>query len=337
MGPGDLHALLAAVRLPPDPQEVLVGARARDDAGVYRLSEELALVQSVDYFTPIVDDPYTFGAIAAANALSDLYAMGARPLVALNVAGFPPKGIPAEQLAVILQGAVDKLQEAGAVLLGGHTVEDRELKFGLAVTGLADPRHLFTRSGARPGDQLVLTKPIGGGVVATALKAGQAASEDIAAMADVMCRLNDLVDPLRACGVRACTDVTGFGLLGHALEMARQSRVGLRLFADRVPLLQHARQLAAAGHVPGGTRHNMEWVAPHVSFDAGVDPLTRLVLCDAMTSGGLLAAVPGERAADLLERLRPRRPPALALVGEVLPGPPGHVHVSTGAGGAGTL
>ncbi len=306
---------------------MLIGLQEADDAGVLRLSEELALVQSVDYFSPIVDDPYAFGAIAAANALSDLYAMGARPLSALNVAGFPPTGVPDEVLAAIMQGAIDKVEQAGAHVLGGHTVEDRELKFGLAVTGLVHPGRILGRSGARPGDQLILTKPVGGGVVSTAIKRGKASRQDVEELIQVMTALNALTDEMHGCEVHACTDVTGFGLLGHALGMARSSRVAIRLYASRVPLLKSARRLAEEGHIPGGTRHNQQWAEPEATFDPSVSPVERTLLSDAMTSGGLLIAVPAERTAELLERLARRRPPAVALVGEVASGPPGKVQV----------
>lgn len=314
------------LRLPPPAPEVLAGVKEADDGGVLRLGPDLALVQSVDYMTPVVDDPYAFGAIAAANSLSDLYAMGARPLCALNVAGFPSSGVPTEMLAAILQGALDKLQEAGAHLLGGHTVDDRELKFGLAVTGVAHPQRLLGRSRARPGDRLVLTKPVGGGVVSTAVKREAASDEDVRELVQVMTRLNDLVDVMHACGVHACTDVTGFGLAGHALAMAEQSRVGIRLHAPSVPLLRSARDFARAGLVPGGTRHNQQAVTGRVWFDPGLDPADRTLLCDAMTSGGLLMAVPPERLEELLAALAGRAP-AAAVVGEVVEEHPGQVRV----------
>jgi len=304
-----------------------VGVEEADDGGVIRLGPDVALVQSVDFMTPIVDDPYAFGAIAAANALSDLYAMGARPLCALNVCAFPSTGVPEPMLAALLQGACDKLQQAGAYLLGGHTVEDRELKFGLAVTGLVHPDRILGRAGARPGDLLVLTKPIGGGVVSTALKGGAAGDEDVEEMVAVMSRLNDLVDLLQACQVHACTDVTGFGLAGHALALARRSQVALRLYVGQVPLLRSARRLAASGWVPGGTRRNQQALQEAVRFHPQVEDVDRVLLCDAMTSGGLLVAVAPEKVEALLAGLAERDTPARAVVGEVVAADPGTVQV----------
>ncbi|OUN00627.1 MAG: selenide, water dikinase SelD, partial [Firmicutes bacterium ZCTH02-B6] len=225
----------------PDPN-VLVGLEAPDDAGIYRLSSDVAIVQTVDFFTPIVDDPYAFGQIAAANALSDVYAMGGRPVCALNIVGFPVKKLPPQVLADILRGGADKVREAGAVIIGGHSIDDQEPKYGLAVTGVVHPDKVLTKGAAKPGDVLVLTKPIGVGVVTTAIKRGLAAEQEIQEVTDVMRRLNNVVDVLHAAGVRCATDITGFGLLGHAAEVARESRTALRIFAGRVPVLPAAHK-----------------------------------------------------------------------------------------------
>ncbi|WP_324717244.1 selenide, water dikinase SelD [Carboxydochorda subterranea] len=329
MGPADLFSMLAGLKLPERGPEVLSGLEEAEDAGVFVVGDGLALVQSVDFITPIVDDPETFGAIAAANAMSDVLLMGARPVAALGIAGFPTGKAEPSVLGRILQGAIDKLHEAGAHLLGGHTVEDREVKFGLAVTGVVDPARLIRRDGARPGDLLVLTKPVGGGIVSTALKAGVVDEGDAREMSRVMLALNDYADEMRATGVRAVTDVTGFGLVGHSLELARSSRVGVRLYWGKVPLLPRARELAATGkYVPGGSRHNQMWALEgRATFDEVLDEVDRTLACDAMTSGGLLMAVPRQRAEELVERVKRRGAPAPGIVGEVVAEHPGQVHV----------
>jgi selenide,water dikinase len=305
---------------------VLVGIETLDDAGVYRLGPELALIQTVDFFTPVVDDPYLFGQIAAANALSDVYAMGGDPLTAMNIVCFPTRSGDPEVLAAILRGGLDKLKEAGAVLLGGHSVEDAEPKYGLAVTGVCHPARVITNAGARPGDLLVLTKPLGTGVITTALKAECAPPEAFRAAAEAMTALNrDASLAMREVGVHACTDITGFGLLGHALEMARAGGVALRFAAGAVPLLPGARDLAAQGFVPGGTYANRQYLAGHVTFDPAVPEELQMLLYDPQTSGGLLMAVAPERLAALLNALR-RRNVAAAVVGRVEEGEP-RIHV----------
>lgn len=331
MGPWDLFNLLSQVRLPAQAPDVLSGLHQGEDAGVVRLSTEKALALSVDFITPVVDDPYAFGAITAANALSDLFCMGARPLAALNLLAYPTERMPPGQAARILQGALDKVGEAGAHVVGGHTVDDREVKCGLAVVGLVDPRRLIRRGGARPGDRLVLTKPIGGGVVSTALKAGEAGPDDEAEMVAVMTRLNDLIDEIESVPVSACTDITGFGLAGHAALMAQDSRVGIRIEWHRVPLLRRAWEFAARPElVPGGTLRNMRWASERVRFDQGLDPAQQALACDAMTSGGLLIAVPAPQVDRLLSALERRHPPSLAVVGEVVGDHPGHVWIRSG-------
>lgn len=307
--------------LPPtiDPN-VLVGAELSDDAAVYRLSDEQALVATLDFITPVVDDPYQFGAIAAANALSDVYAMGARPLFALNVVGFPRERLPLEQLGRIIQGGADKAAEAGIGILGGHSVDDPEPKYGLVVLGLVDPKRVVTNRGARPGDVLVLTKPLGIGIITTALKRDAVSAQTVAQAVAVMSMLNRAAsEAMVAVGVNAATDVTGFGLLGHLAEILNASRVGARIEAGAVPLLPEVMELAEAGYVPGGTRRNRDALADFVQWGTEVDEATRLILCDAQTSGGLLIAVPGERRALLLRELEARGARG-TVIGEVVAG-----------------
>lgn len=289
--------------------DLLVGLGAADDAAVYRLSDEQAIVATVDFFPPIVDDAATFGAIAAANALSDIYAMGATPLLALNVAAFPDTLDPSI-LTDILRGGAEKVREAGAVVAGGHTVTDNEPKFGLVAIGLVHPQHIFTKGGARPGDTLLLTKSLGTGTITTALKDGASGAEfetSLAAAVASMTALNAAAArALRsvADGVHACTDITGYGLLGHALEMASSSGAALRFDLPRIPWLPGARALAEAGHTPGGTGRNQEAVAPHVVYEGEVGKVDRLLLCDPQTSGGLLAAIAPERLEETLAALQ---------------------------------
>ncbi len=280
----------------------MVGLGAPDDAAVWRLDEQRALVITTDFFTPVVDDAYDYGAIAAANALSDLYAMGARPILALNVACLPPS-LPAHQLAAILRGAADKVREAGAVIAGGHSVQDDEPKVGLVAVGLADPKGLISKAGAAVGDLLVLTKPVGTGVTATALKAEKAAPEDIARMTAWMTHLNRAASELAVeIGVKGGTDITGFGLLGHGLELSQASDVKLHLFARSIPALTGARTYAEQHLVPGGTHDNRLYFGPQVETAAELDEISRVLLFDAQTSGGLLLAMSGERLSDFMAR-----------------------------------
>ena len=291
--------------MPPvtDPN-VLVGIATSDDAGVYRLSDDLALVQTVDFFTPIVDDPYDFGRIAAANSLSDIYAMGGKPLTALNIATFPVGDLDLEILARILEGGAAVAKEAGIVILGGHTVKDPEPKYGMAVTGTIRPDAIVTNAGARPGDSLILTKPLGTGILSTALKRGLIDDAGIAAAVGWMARLNAKASAaMLACGAHAATDVTGFGLLGHAGEMARGSGVRLVLHASQVPLHDRVVELIEQGCIPGGTRNNAAEHGTFTRFDATVSETLRIVLSDATTSGGLLIAVEPERAEELVALL----------------------------------
>lgn len=283
---------------------LLVGSSTSDDAAVYRLNEETAIVQTVDYFTPVVDDPYTFGQITAANALSDIYAMGAKPLLALNIIGFPLKRLPIDVLVEILKGGADKVKEAGAILAGGHTIEDNEPKYGLAVTGIVHPDRVVTNAGARHGDALILTKPLGTGIINTAVKGRLADDSTSMAAVNLMAALNDrAARVMAAIGANACTDVTGFGLLGHLYEMLAASRVGCRIFLKEVPVLDQVRSLASMGLVPAGAYRNLEYLEEWLRWDGSIDDLDRLILADPQTSGGLLMAVSGDVADEAVRAL----------------------------------
>ena len=307
---------------------LLVGTETADDAAVYRISDCEALVLTVDYFTPVVDDPYAFGQIAAANALSDVYAMGGRPLTALNIVGFPKASadLPLEILGDILRGGSDKAREAGIFIGGGHSIDDPEPKYGLFVVGMAEPSRILTHTGARPGDVLVLTKPIGTGIISTAIKRG-AASEDLVGRAiEVMAALNRSASEasLRV-GVNACTDVTGYGLLGHLQGMAEASGVGAIIHLSGVPVIPGVRELLGQDMAPGGTHTNLEGVSAQVVFDTGLSENDRLLLCDAQTSGGLLLSVPPDRAGQLVEALRSAGTHAAEIIGSITKTDPGRI------------
>ena len=313
--------------LPVDDPNVLVGHTTGDDAAVYRLSADRALVVTADFFTPIVDDPFDFGRIAAANALSDVYAMGARPLFALNLVGFPRKLLSEGLLEEILRGGAEVAKEAGIPILGGHTIDDAEPKYGMVAIGEVDPERMVTNAGARPGDVLVLTKPLGAGIIATAIKAGAAPASVVAAAVSSMATLNrGAAEAMVAAGLRAATDVTGFGLLGHLRSMLRASGVSARVRAADVPLLEGAARLLASGHVPGGTRRNLEDLAADVTFGPGVSDAERTLLADAQTSGGLLMAVPADRLEGVLAWLEDAAPVA-AVIGVVERGEAGRIVV----------
>jgi selenide,water dikinase len=312
MGPGDLSRALAALPTMSDPR-LLVGRETFDDAGIFRVSDDFALVQTVDFFPPIVDDPFDFGQIAAANALSDVYAMGGQPLTALNIVAFPTSELPLEVLTGILAGGQEKVHEAGAVIVGGHTVVDPELKYGLAVTGRAHPDFLLTNAGARPGDQLVLTKPIGNGILATAGKRGLLSPEAERAMLEAMKTLNGAASRAAlAVGSRCATDITGFGLLGHMSHIARASKVTLRLDLDAVPVFPGVREAVKAKCVTDGAKRNAEYLRDLVSWKKGTDE-DRAILHDPQTSGGLLVCVSQVRVADYLSRVA-----GSVVVGEVI-------------------
>jgi selenide,water dikinase len=307
--------------------DLLIGAAEGDDAAVLRLDERRALVLTTDFFTPIVDDAGDWGRIAAANALSDVYAMGGRPLIALNLTAWPAATLPLELLAQVLRGGAEVAARAGCLVVGGHSIDDPEPKYGLAVVGLADPDRLLTVDRARPGDQLVLTKPLGTGVVATAIKRGAPERSVVAATVAAMVSLNQAAsEAALAAGLRAATDVTGYGLLGHLHRMARASGVAAEVDAARVPFLPGAAELAAAGFVSGGTRNNEAFLADKVDLEPGLPPVVATLLHDAQTSGGLLLAVPPERLKGLLADLVGRGVQP-ALVGRIVDGPAGRVRV----------
>ncbi len=307
----------------------------RDDAAVVRLSADRALVLTTDFFTPIVDDAYAFGQIAAANAMSDVYAMGGRPLWCLNLVGWPREKLPLDLLGEVLKGGADVAARAGAVILGGHTIDDPEPKYGLVVVGEVHPDRITTNAGARAGDRLVLTKAIGTGIVATAIKNGAAGADAVAAATASMTALNDgAAQAAGEVGVHAATDVTGFGLLGHLGSMLAASGVAAEVWAGAVPRLVGVRRLAEEGHVPGGTRRNLEALAPTTTFDPGLDEIERIVLADAQTSGGLLLAVPGPGAGRLLNALRAHKTLAAAIIGTVTTGRAGTMTVRAGNPGS---
>jgi len=296
--PQDLEAVLSKMPIPQD-ENIIVGAETSDDAAVYRLNDQMALVQTLDFFTPIVDDPYMFGAIAAANALSDIYAMCAKPLFALNIVGFPDKRLPLSVLEEILRGASDKAKEAGITILGGHTVEDTEPKYGMVVSGVIQPEKILKNIGAKAGDKLILTKPIGSGIIATATKRGVAKPETISEVIKIMATLNRQASELALeFNPHACTDVTGFGLLGHLREMILNTEVGVEIELSKIPILSAAREFATANIIPGGTINNMSYVEKEVIYDNTLSEIDKILLNDAQTSGGLLLAIPRDRFDD---------------------------------------
>ncbi len=300
-----------------DPK-IIVGGVDMDDAGVYAINDDTAIVQSVDILTPIADDPTIFGQIAAANALSDIYAMAAKPITALTILSYPPKKIGVDTVVEILKGVSEKVKEAGACILGGHTLRNQEIKCGLAVCGIAKPSEIITNGNARPGDKIVLTKPLGTGVISTALKAGCAGSSVVNEMNRVMCQLNRYAaEAMLETGVSSATDVTGFGLLGHAMEMAECSGVSLYINAEQVPIIKGALEFARQGLFPAGSIKNFEFVRDRVDFAQGISEEVQLLLCDAQTSGGLLISVSENRVSTLLEILKKRGIRSVSVIGEV--------------------
>ncbi|WP_404830761.1 selenide, water dikinase SelD [Sporosarcina beigongshangi] len=328
IGPADLAQVLRG--LPPampDPN-LLVGLDTSDDAGVYKLTDDIAMVQTLDFFTPIVDDPYDFGQIAATNAISDVYAMGGKPITALNIVAFPIATLDKDILSDILRGAGDKLKEAGVTLVGGHSIDDQEPKFGLAVTGVVHPDKVRTNAGAKPGDKLLLTKPIGVGIYTTSLKNGLLSEDEVVEVTKVMTTLNKTAaEAMAKYNVHAATDVTGFGLLGHTSEMAKASDVGIHIHATQVPILPRTKELAAAGKVPGGTKNNFAHVANVVTYADTLDQIDRWILCDAVTSGGLLIALAEQEATQLLNDLQQQGVDA-RIIGEVTEDNKGRIVVS---------
>lgn len=304
---------------------LLVGLESPDDAGVYQISADTALVQTVDFFTPIVDDPFTFGQIAAANSLSDIYAMGGRPITAMNIVGFPLGKLDIDILKEILRGGLEKLAEAEVVLVGGHSVEDQELKYGLSVTGLIHPKKVLTKQGAQAGDVLILTKPLGTGIIATALKGGLASTAAMNKIVDSMTTLNrKAAEIMQDFGVHACTDITGFGLIGHAYEVARAGSIGICLRASSIPVFPEALEYARMGLVPGGGHANRSFYEPFVEYRDTISEELRDILYDPQTSGGLLFSVAENKKDALLKKFEQERVDAFA-VGRVEEQPKGKI------------
>ncbi len=303
----------------PTDENLIVGLDKADDAGVYKLADDLAMIQTVDFFTPVVDDPYEFGQIAAANALSDIYAMGGTPKTAMNLVAFPANDMDIAILREIIQGGLEKMNEAEVVLVGGHSIEDKELKYGLSVTGFVHPDHILTKRDLRLGDQLILTKPLGIGIITTAIKGGLASEEIMKTATRLMATLNrQAADVMKDYPVHACTDITGFGLLGHLTEMVKDSEYGLQIYADSIPVLPEALDYAGMGLVPGGAFNNREFYGHMVEIASSVDPLIQDVLFDPQTSGGLLISVDGHSAKGLLLTLKEKGVQEATMIGEVV-------------------
>ena len=329
MGPEDLDQILKGLPLSKDPK-VLVGLDTSDDAGVYQLSDEIALVQTVDFFTPIVDDPFTFGQIAAVNALSDVYAMGGIPLTAMNLVAFPIKTLSSAVLKEILLGGLSKMKEAGVALVGGHSIDDPEIKYGLAVTGTVHPKRILTNAKAKIGDKLVLTKPLGTGIISTALKGGVASEEAVRKIVESMTTLNRAASEwMRKYDAHACTDITGFGFIGHALEMATASRVGMRIESKSIPVFPEAMEYAKMGLVPGGTFSNRDFFSCKVEIESNSDTRDLLIdiLYDPQTSGGLLISLPPDQAEKLGEALIREGHVFSPIIGEVSAEPLGKIQL----------
>lgn len=308
--------------------ELLVGHETSDDAGVYQLTDSIALIQTVDYFTPIVDDPYMFGQITAANALSDVYAMGGEPKTVLNIVGYPIKKLGAAMLSDILRGAADKVKEAGAITVGGHSIDDQEPKFGLSVTGIVHPNKVWKNVGAKPGDVLVLTKPIGVGIITTGIKRNAVTPQQEQIVTETMAELNKVAaELLTSLQPHAVTDVTGFGLLGHGSEMARGSDVSFEISLSQVPVLEGALQLAKDGVVPGGSKSNHKWLDDDIVYD-DILPEEQLLLCDAITSGGLLVSISEEEAGQYVDMLQKAGNHSAAIIGRVTEKKEKLIHVS---------
>lgn len=306
---------------------LLVGIDVSDDAGIYRLNSETALVQTLDFFTPIVDDPFEFGRIAAANSLSDVYAMGGRPLTAMNIVCFPIQDMDKSILRSILQGGLDVIHKSNSVMVGGHSVEDPELKYGLSVTGIVHPKKFLTNSGAKPGDILILTKPLGTGILATALKAGLLDQKTTIQITDLMATLNKgAAKAMVEIGANACTDITGFGLLGHCQELSKMSNVGIKINSNSVPVIPEAKTFAAMGLVPGGSYKNRKFCSECLQIDSSVDPIILDIMSDPQTSGGLLISVPDSKADLLVKRLKENNTPSADVIGEVVKEVPGTIY-----------
>ena len=313
----------------PTDSNLIVGLDRADDAGVYKITDDIAMIQTVDFFTPIVDDPYWFGQIAAANALSDVYAMGGIPKTAMNIVAFPVKQMEMSVLRQIIQGGLDKMKEAGVVLVGGHSVEDKELKYGLSVTGFVHPDHILTKKALNAGDRLILTKPLGTGIINTAIKGGIASTQLIEFVTHLMATLNrDAAQVMKGFPVHACTDITGFGLLGHVAEMVVDSGFGISLWSEKIPIIPEALDYAAMGFVPAGAYNNRKFREGMVDISPSVKQAVLDILYDPQTSGGLLISVEKESAGDLVDELKKKGIDAAAVIGEVLTEPKERIVVS---------
>jgi selenide,water dikinase len=311
-----------------DDPNILIGPGTSDDVGAYRLNDETALVMTTDFFAPVVDDPYWFGAIAVANSLSDVYAKGVEPLVALNLVAFPSKKLPMEILSEILRGGAEKAREAGVVIIGGHSVDDEEPKYGLAVVGVTHPQRIIPNSGAQVGDALVLTKPLGIGIITTGIKRNLVDEGTEREVTELMATLNkSACRAMVEVGVHAATDITGYGLLGHLREMVSASGVGARVYLSKVPVLPPTWGLVEQKAIPGGSQNNHRFLSDYVIWEDGISEQAQLILCDAQTSGGLLIAVASDKAEMLVAKLREYQTPAAAIIGEITEGPVDRMHV----------
>jgi selenide,water dikinase len=307
---------------------LITGIERAEDAGIYRLTPDIAIIQTVDFFTPIVDDPYDFGQVGAANALSDVYAKGGKPLTAMNIVCFPVKKMDISVLRDILRGGLDKMREAGVLLIGGHSVDDPEPKYGLSVSGIIHPKMVVVNNGGKPGDRLILTKPLGTGIISTAIKAGEAGKPLVKKLTECMATLNRAAsEAMMEVGVHACTDVTGFGLLGHACEMLEDTHIGMVIDSSLVPVFPEALTFAKAGFLPAGLGRNRDYRKHMVDFEPGVSQNLADILYDPQTSGGLLIAVSRGKAERLLRTLRDRGVTDAAIIGEVVASPAGRISV----------
>jgi len=312
----------------PTDENLIVGLDRADDAGVYKITDDLAIIQTVDFFTPIVDDPYWFGQIAVANALSDIYAMGGIPKTAMNLVAFPVKDMDISILRQIIQGGVDKMNEAGVILVGGHSVEDKELKYGLSVTGFIHPDRVLTKKNLQMGDYLILTKPLGTGIINTAIKGGLASNEIIDTVIQLMATLNwSAAKVMQDYPVNACTDITGFGLLDHIVEMVKDSGLGIRIYAESIPILPEILNYAGMGLIPAGAFKNREFYELFVKMAPTVDRLVQDVLYDPQTSGGLLICLDRKNADGLLLSLKDKGIHGAAIIGEVVSEPKANIVV----------
>jgi selenide,water dikinase len=303
-------------------RNVIRGIDSLDDAGVYKLNDDLAIVQTIDFFTPIVNDPYDFGQIAVANALSDIYAMGGKPLTAMNIVCFPSNMLDISILQDILRGGIDKMREADVVLIGGHSIDDKELKYGLSVTGTVHPKHMLTNSAAKAGDKLILTKPLGTGIINTALKAGVAAEKTIQKVTGYMASLNrTAAELMQGFEIHSCTDITGFGFIGHTWQLAHNSQIGIKIQSSSIPFFPEAKEFADKGFLPGGLQRNRDYYGNKADFAAGVPSYINDILFDPQTSGGLLIAVTPEAASCLLVKLQKAGIPDATIIGEVVSEP----------------